>query len=464
MTGVARKTKRSAVRQPHPRATTGPWPENADGGVTLIPVFERQLKPAVRDLALVGARARCLLTGKTSSRLVDIDVISGEETRRIEHLPRMGKAWFAGDGSGLGIRRTAAIGRGETELVFIDADGHVTRQTSVPDATSEIVAGPGRWYVGCRNGGLYVFGCNGQPMWVWETPGSRHDITDPYSRSCPYYVMAQATGVVVTSYADIYAIDTDGRVRWHAEVPEAAPVRWEVPIQGNDRPAQDDAYQRLGLSHGADHHTVKSAYRRLARAAHPDHHPDDPAAASKFAEVRHAYECVVSGDSETGAGVTLTIDLQSGGPTVTFLATRGDTVLMGSSQGRVYDIDPKGRVGEVHVLGDGLVRAARRLDGTLGVAACGNELLFVKDNRVAHGAPLIDEPRRMTMLGEDVVVWRREAIQLVDVAGRVRWSAVFAKPVTHVVAQGDTLVCAAGAIAVFHRARARERHADTRVT
>ena len=49
--------------------------------LTLARVVERPLRPAVRDLALVGARVRCLLTGKASSRLVDLDLTSGEETR-----------------------------------------------------------------------------------------------------------------------------------------------------------------------------------------------------------------------------------------------------------------------------------------------------------------------------------------------------------------------------------------------
>ena len=106
MTPVALKSQTPS------RPVAGPWTAYADESVTLVPVFERRLRPALRDLAVVGECARCLLTGKTSSSLVDIDLTSGEETHYIESLPRMSRARFAPGGSGLGIRRTAAVGRG----------------------------------------------------------------------------------------------------------------------------------------------------------------------------------------------------------------------------------------------------------------------------------------------------------------------------------------------------------------
>ena len=52
---------------------------------------------------------------------------------------------------------------------------------------------------------------------------------------------------------------------------------------------------------------------------------------------------------------------------------------------------------------------------------------------------------------------QEDAIELVDTSGRVRWSATFAKRLTHVAADGDTLVCVAGALAVFRRVAALVR-------
>ena len=50
------------------------------------------------------------------------------------------------------------------------------------------------------------------------------------------------------------------------------------------------AYAELGLAPGATDAAVKAAFRRLAMENHPDRAGDDPAAASRFAAARKAYE------------------------------------------------------------------------------------------------------------------------------------------------------------------------------
>src|ERR1700748_3709311 len=53
-----------------------------------------------------------------------------------------------------------------------------------------------------------------------------------------------------------------------------------------------DPYDVLGVQRSAKSPAIKSAYRRLARKPHPDANPNDPNAASKFAELNTAYEIV----------------------------------------------------------------------------------------------------------------------------------------------------------------------------
>lgn len=418
------------------------------------PIFQLRLKPSVKDLELIGHTARCLLASKTSSTLVDVDLASGAEVRRVENLPLLGDTWFAPDGHGIGIRRTAAIGQGPMLLRFLDAEGLVAAESSVPDATSEIALGADLWYVGCRNGLLYGFGFDGKQRWAWETPGSQQHHDNAYFRPCPYYVASRQSFAAVASMGNLYGVGSNGRTLWHGVLPNERQTHWShtIPLEGDQ--GDREAYRILGLSAGAIRNDVKSAYRRLALATHPDRNPNDPDAAAKFSRVQGAYERILTGASVngmTGAGITVTIEIQGMGPTASFLSANGESVVVGSSQGRLYLFDANGRLRAAHVLGDGPVRAALRPDGALGAAWCGDAILFFNENRIVNAAEALDWPRALTMLGEDVVLWRGNQVQVLDAYGRQLWSVEFSKNVTGVAALGDTIVCAAGVLVAFRR-------------
>ena len=112
-----------------------------------------------------------------------------------------------------------------------------------------------------------------------------------------------------------------------------------------------------------------------------------------------------------------------------------------------------GSLREARVLGDGPVRAALRPDGTVGAAWCSDALLFFKENKIVNAAEALDWPRALTMLGDDVVLWRGNEVQVLDANGQLLWSVEFSKSITGVAAHGDTLVCAAGVLTAFRRRR-----------
>ena len=418
------------------------------------PIFQIRLKPAVKDLELVGPTARCLLASKESSTLVDIDLTTGLELRRVENLPLLGDTWFAPDGRGVGIRRTAPIGKGPTLLRFLGGDGRVAAESSVPDATSEIALGPDLWYVGCRNGCLYALGFDGTERWVWETPGSKDSDNNAYFRPCPYYVASRQSFAAVASMGNIYAVSSNGKTLWQTALPNERQTRWEftVPIHGDQ--GTQESYRVLALPLDAPRSDVKAAYRRLALTTHPDRNPGDDSAAAKFRLIQGAYERILADPLTTAAapaGITMTMEIQGLGPTASFLASNAAGVVVGSSQGRLYAFDENGSLREARVLGDGPVRAALRPDGTVGAAWCSDALLFFKENQIVNAAEALDWPRALTMFGDDVVLWRGNEVQVMDSCGRLLWSVEFSKTVTGVVAHGDTLVCAAGVLAAFRR-------------
>lgn len=419
----------------------------------LDPLFQLRIKPTVKDLELVGDTVRCLLVSKAASTLVDVGLGSGAEVRRVENLPVLGDTWFAPDGHGIGIRRRAAVGKGPTLLIFLDADGRVAAESSVSDATSEIALGPDLWYVGCRNGFLYGFGFDGKQRWAWKTPGSDGYQDNVYFRPCPYYVASSRSFAAIASMENIYAVGADGRTLWHAALPNERQTRWSYTIPLGRR-VSDDAYSILGLSPSASRDEVKSAYRRLALATHPDRNPDDADAAAKFCEVQAAYERIltgVGGRGTSGGAIAVTVEINGMGPTASFLAANAEGVVVGSSQGRVYLFDSSGRFRQAHVLGDGPVRAALRPDGTLGVAWCSDALMFFRQNRIINAAEAMAWPRALTMLGENVVLWRGNQVQIMDPDGRLLWSVEFSKNLTGVATHGNTLVCAAGVLAAFRQ-------------
>jgi tetratricopeptide (TPR) repeat protein len=418
------------------------------------PLFQVRLKTSVTDLGIVNNMARCLLASKQSSTLVDFELTRGTEIRRFDNLPLLGNASFAPDGRGIGIRRTAAVGQGPTLLAFLTADGRIAAESFLPDATSDIALGPDLWYVGCRNGFLYGFGFDGTQLWAWETPGSTNYTDNPYFRPCPYFVSSHRSFAAVGSMGNIYGVAPNGKTLWHATLPNEAETRWTYTIPFPETHRSQEPYAVLGLPTNAPPESVKSAYRRLALATHPDRNPDDSKATAKFRLIQEAYERILAGDPRnitTPAGITLRIEFQGLGPTASFVSATANAVVVGSSQGRLYVFDEKGRLLEARVLGDGQVRAAVKPDGAVGAAWCSNALLFFREGKIINASESVDWPRALTMFGDDVVLSRRNEVQVMNANGQLLWSVEFSKSITNVVARDDMLLCAASVLTAFRR-------------
>lgn len=422
------------------------------------PTFQIRIKPSVRDIAILGSIVRCLLGTRGSSTLIDIDLRTGCELKRIENLPELGETRFTLDGHGIGVHRKAAVGKGPTLLTFLDANGQVLTKTSVPDATSDVTPGGGLWYVGCRNGFLYGFDFDGKQRWKWETPGASGFTDNVYFRPCPYYVASSDSFAVVASMGNIYAVSPNGTTLWHAPLPNERQTRWEftVPIPGVR--TNQDPYRLLELAPGATSDQVKSAYRRLALATHPDRNPADSEATTKFRTVQEAYERILVGDvghvSEATHGITISMQIAGTGPIASFLVANDAGVTVGSSQGRVYRFDRNGSLREARAIGDGQVKAAVRPDGMIGAAWCSDALVFFHEGKIVNAAEAIGWPNALTMFGNDVVLWRGNEVTLLDHNGRSIWCVEFSKSVANVVGRGDTLLCAAGVLAAFRRSDA----------
>jgi hypothetical protein len=453
---LARCEEKVAERRPEKNSKRPDVPAYSIRQETALfePVFQVRLKTPVADLGIVNNTARCLLPSKESSTLVDFELTRGAEIRRFENLPLLRSTWFAPDGRGIGIRRTAAVGQGPTFLGFLSTEGRIAAESFVPDATSDIVLGPDLWYVGCRNGFLYGFGLDGRHLWAWETPGSTNYTDNPYFRPCPYLVSSHRSFAAVASMGNIYAVAPNGKTLWHATLPNEAQTRWTYTVPFPDTHRSQEPYAVLGLPTNALPENVKSAYRRLAVATHPDRNPNDNDATAKFRLIQEAYERILAGDagnSTTSEGITLGIEFQGLGPTASFVSATATGVIVGSSQGRLYLFDQKGYLREARVLGEGQVRVAVKPDGAVGAAWCSNTLLFFRDDKIINAAESVDWPRALAMFGDDVVLWRRNEVRVMNAYGQLLWSIEFSKSITNVVARDDILLCAASVLTAFRR-------------
>jgi hypothetical protein len=418
--------------------------------------FQRRVKPPPRDLDVVGATARCFGVSKGAGAIVDLDLASGEETNRLDGLPAFGYLSMSSTGWAIAIERTGAVGKGPTNLYFLEPSGTVRATGSVPDATSEVALGPNMWFVGCRDGALYAFDLAGTPMWRWETPGSRGYADNPYFRPCPYHVAADGGVAVVGSMGDLYAVRHDGATLWHAVLPVDPPTKHTVWLPFGAPTSGADAYRALGLGRGASDDEVKAAYRYAAKETHPDLHPGDAGAAERFRQVHAAYETLMAGGGAAGVrgrdGVGISLTMTMSGPDVyaSFVRVRGATTVAGASNGRVAVYDQAGHLVEVHVLGKYTASpAALHADGSLAAVWSDGALFFFSAGAPVSAFEMESAPAGMMPLGDNIVVWRDKSLRVVDRSGATLWDVEFAKRLVAVEVEGSELVCAAGAVSVF---------------
>lgn len=423
-----------------------------EGDGTFELLVQVRVSPPIRELAILDGVARAYGVSKGEGSLIDLGMADGAELGRQTSLPAFAEARFTSSGWGIGTARTARIGEGPTHLWFISPGAAVVAAGQVPDATSQIAAGRDAWYIGCRDGRLYAFGFDGKELWRWDTPGSNKG-DDAYSRPCPYYVTWTGEQVVVSSMGNVYGITPKGRTVWQFELP-SEPKTYALTVPVGDGLSSQEARAELGLKRGATAEEVKQAYRRRAMASHPDRNPDDAEAAGRFKKVHAAFETLMRNglDEDDEPRLTITMTVTGFGPTVSHLAPAPDSVFVGSSDGKVLQLDSSGRVRTVHALGHGWARPVVGPDGTLAAAWCDGTLFYLQGDELRSLAEFEEPPRDMGVIGDELFLWRRNRLDVVDTRGRPVWGVEFSKSITNVVAIDDRLLCAAGVLAAFQRA------------
>ena len=355
------------------------------------PVFQSRVSPPIRSAHVQGAMARCFGVSKRVGTIVDVSLADGSEVGRHTDLPAFGDLLFSPKGYGIGAVQTGRVGSAETTLTFLSPDSIAVATGRVPDAVSEIAAIGDLWCVGCRDGHLYAFAQTGEPLWRWETPGSRDHDGDAYSRPCPYYVAADGERAVVSSMGDIYCIGATGTTLWHFQLPH------EEMVQDGEL---------LDLSTG-------------------------------------------DADEDDGLGFEFSITFDGMSPMVSSLVAGADAILVGSSDGRLFVLSPAGELRGVHQVGESWVHPVVDAQGA-SVAAYSSETLFRwGSGRFRHVTEAAGAPEGVGAWSGGLYVWSRKQLDVLSWTGQVIWGVEFSKNISSAVMHERRLVCAAGVPVTF---------------
>lgn len=257
-------------------------------------------------------------------------------------------------------------------------------------------------------------------------------------------------GAVVSSYAQLFAIDAVGGQMWHSEIPDDGHTTYTVSGMGvGNMPDASTAYGALALATGAPFEEVKAAYRSKALATHPDRHPDDPEANAKFIAVQQAYEAISSGSLESrGSGFSFSI--RTGfPPSISKLYPKPDGFVAVSQAGSVYDIDPHGRVRSTRTLGRGYTTLLLSPSGTITAAWCDGTLSWLRDGSVRNAAEMERPPTGMLLAGDRLLSWQQKRVGISSEAGESLWEAEFSTTVRAAAASSDRVAIASGVLAGF---------------
>ena len=120
---------------------------------------------------------------------------------------------------------------------------------------------------------------------------------------------------------------------------------------------------------------------------------------------------------------------------------------------------------ETATLGDTFVTAALRIDNSLGATWCEGNVNFFRGNELMNSIPVHGFPRRMTMLGERLLLQDRNRLELIDGLDQSLWVAEFSRTVSIGAVWGRHLICAAGSLVTFRDSSpgARVQHSGRKV-
>ena len=409
---------------------------------------QARVSPFVRKFLTTGSIGRSWSLRRNAGVWTKWAIETATVLERRDDLPRLRTLEFAADGHAIGASQTGPIDECVTDLGFLSPTGDLIATNQLPNGFSQI-SGPsgGPWFVGCRDGGLYAYSVHGEHLWTWQIPGSERYDGDRYRRPCPFVVAADNRGALVASFGSVYRVTHEGELQWSFNLAAQVLPAHEFSVS----PAPLAAYEELGLPISAEAEMVKVAYRKRAMATHPDRNPHLAGAAEQFQRVHRAYEAIMAADQADRIDVDVKVPLDLLPRAVTSLLISGDLTHIATIDGKLYTLNNEGIVIDACALGEGRVVTYVDAESNLIAAWCDGRL-FRFDGLTP--LPLAEHrwvPDGAGAFGEDLYIWHKKRVGVLDPSGQEIWAAEFPATISAVVADADRLVVAGGVVAAFRR-------------
>jgi hypothetical protein len=139
------------------------------------------------------------------------------EPARLRSIPKRTHLYL-GSGTAL-VSDDGTVAQGSARVELLGTDWAPTAVHELPGVTSEVAVASWGLAIGCRAGGLYSIGWNGQARWRFDVP--KGDDASGLGAACPYFVSSapEIGTVVFSSFSDAYALSEAGQVMWKWRLP-----------------------------------------------------------------------------------------------------------------------------------------------------------------------------------------------------------------------------------------------------
>lgn len=445
------------------KLATGPNPPKSviqafavrEGATFVELIAQRDVTYGARNVVLSSDGQRLLISKGTakSGNLTCIDVGSGLEIWSDTVSSSSAQLCRLSSGDFLVIAKQGKIGEGETQLQWMNDNGHVIQNQVLPDIHTEFRAVADGVILGCRNGRLYNFDNQGKRIWEHEVRDNPNNPLPPvFGRPCPYFLDASQTGSisVYSSWTTLTAVDGRGRAKWQWETSRNT-HRYTLTVPTSAGKSRSSYLARLGLKSSANDRDIRKAFRVKAMETHPDRHPNDPDAARKFREVVQAFEALSAGLYKDDQS-TMEIQVEATGLSASIyglvVSEDGKRIACAASDGSITVLDDRGKVVLRLVAGEGPGVLASNRDLTALVYSHFDGINFFSMQGLANIQPMDTLYEvRLSPHGNLVVATSKTRMVIFDSAGRLRARLEFAKNVSDIEFRGhDEILIAAGKI------------------